>query len=188
MHERDPNDYWPMNGEAEPHGLGGNSSSSIFPPVVRETVMNTVDPVQGLRIWAGKDSGTSFRITKKPALPRRPLLFTGADIWARHVKAEPVIRKKKAKAKAKTKAGGDQNMLEVIDARSEATMGKREAEDDESTATDPYSRDRIIEASTRRAARVTGRTIGFEFFEEMVTFEQRGIELGVLPTDHSFKK
>lgn len=51
-----------------------------------------------------------------------------------------------------------------------------------------YPTDRVTRASVLRARRVTGRSVGIDAIEEMIAFEQRGVELGELPVDFSFEK
>lgn len=183
MNVRDPNDFWPMNGEAEPEAMFGNSSSSIFPPLFKNkrphTIVDAVDPVQRFREWAGSKGKMRFKVVKKPALPHRSRLFTGMDVYANAVKAEIAAGRREARAKRR----GSDVKLEMTDSK-----GKRKATEDLPEERDRYSVERINRASAKRATRITGQTIGYDYLKEMVRFEQRGIELGELPANHSLMK
>lgn len=130
--------------------------------------------------------GSSVTISKKTELPRRPLIFSGADVWATRRKEELAIENKSKLERIKA--------MEVAPGGSSDTgsdpKGKRKATDDlvPESSGERYSVELVTRASAKRAARITGRTIGIARLEEMIAFERRGMELGELPPDHDLSR
>lgn len=192
---RDPDDFWPMHGEAECQTTAHAFTSSIFPrpnPFRYDEVKKRWRKVQ---MKGRYDPQSTMTVSKKTKLPRRPLLFVGADIWAEHRREE--LEREKMETYDRIRAMGDEQIIKpepntsISDSGSDP-KGKRKATDDLASETNKkFSLDsinRITRASANRATRLTGRSIGIARFEEMIPFERRGIELGYLPPDFSLAK
>jgi hypothetical protein len=186
MNIRNPDDFWPMQGEADIHGPFA-LTSSIFPPIY--PIDHNDEEKTWLRIQrTGKYVGeSSLTVSKKPRLPRRPLLFTGADVYARR-RREELKTEKDAKFESIRAITETTMKSESVPDSSDPKMKRKAVDDISPEPQKRYSIDRITRASANRATRLTGRSIGIARFEEMIPFERRGMELGFLPPDFSLAK
>lgn len=196
MRDRDPDDFWPMNGEADLQTTAHSFRSSIFPPINPIRYDEVEKHWRRVQRKGRYEPQSTLTVSKKTKLPRRPLLFVGADIWAEH-RREELEREKLAKYERLRAMGHEAiiknepnstSILGDVDPK-----GKRKATDELllPETQKKYSKDtieRITRASANRATRITGRSIGIARFEEMIPFERRGIELGYLPPDFSLAK
>lgn len=180
---RDPDDFWPMNGDAESQAAWWGRTSSIFPPLL----FTKKTPSQELWLkcqrtaqWQRGGTTIGTRKREKEKMPTRPLFFVGADVLARERDAK--------RARFEQIRGSRHLVTEAnVDVESGASAIPAQA-DQEAPGPDKYPVERIVRASIRRATRLTGRTIGYEHLEQMVAFEARGVELGELPADYSLQK
>lgn len=186
MRQRDPDDYWPMNGEADIH-LGDYywPTSSFFPrirPIERDDLETKWHILQTKGVW---EKGYEMEIRKKsPVVP----IFQGADLVYRKRQAE--LKEERAATYKRVKAMGDRKGKgKAVETGPEDDVGvKTEDGTDGNGKRERYPVERITRASAKRARRITGRTVGIEAIEEMMAFEQRGIALGELPEDFSLAK
>jgi hypothetical protein len=143
--------------------------------------------------------GSELSIRKRTPGDRVPI-FEGADVVMRRRKAELEEERKslykrvkamESDVKGKGKAvATDMDMEEKVDGDlSGAASGYRTPlTSDAVNGGERYPIERITRAITKRARRVTGRSVGIAAIEEMIAFEQEGVELGELPEDFSFAK
>jgi hypothetical protein len=117
-------------------------------------------------------------------------IFQGADLAYRKHKAE--VKEERAETYQRVKAMGDRKGKgKAVDDDSQADAGEGAGAEEGSEAgvkRERYPVERITRASAKRARRITGRSIGIAAIEEMIAFEQAGIDFGELPEDFSLAK
>jgi hypothetical protein len=184
---RDPDDYWPMNGEADVQLSHYWPSSSFFPRLVpqqRSILEDNWLNIQTKGTWV---SGMPITSRKRTVLVDRPPIWPGADVIMRKRKVELGVEReeKKRRVRELRSEGKGKGKEMVID-----VDGPSEVESKESIASSGpmFSVERITRSSRLRATRVSGRSVGIAGIEEMIAFEKRGVELGELPDYFSFQK
>jgi hypothetical protein len=180
MPQRDPNDYWPVNGEADVHNDNYWPSSSVFPrimPIQRTELETKFLNIQKNGEWK-KELGIQVR--KRSACV--PVFDAGEAMRKRKIvdKEERMALYKRVKAIGDIKGKG-----KAIDEGEQAARPRRSVRDQDDKR--EYAA-RVTRASRNRARRVTGRSVGIAAIEEMIAFEARGVELGELSEDFSFTK
>jgi hypothetical protein len=180
MPQRDPNDYWPVNGEADVHNDNYWPSSSVFPrimPIQRTELETKFLNIQKNGEWK-KELGIQVR-KRSVCVP----VFDAGEAMRKHKiedKEERMALYKRVKAIADVKGKG-----KAIDEGEEPARPRRSVRDQDDKR--EYAA-RVTRASRNRARRVTGRSVGIAAIEEMIAFEARGVELGELSEDFSFTK
>ena len=195
---RDPDDFWPMNGEANCQTGLYPLTSSIFPPITPVGYTAIEGHWRRVQRQGKYVRGPAITVSKKTILPRRPLLSSGTNVWAGY-RREALEREKREKyARIRAMEEEPANAEEpsrnawikpYLDPVADP-KGKRKAEDDlpPEAPQKKYSVERITRASANRATRLTGRSVGIARFEEMIPFERQGIKLGYLPPDFDLSK
>jgi hypothetical protein len=173
-----------VNGEADIHHHHHWPSSSFFPrmqPIERTDLEIKWHGLQMSGEW--KQDGGIRVVPKSKLVP----VFPGAEVIMRKRKvelaAEMVTLYKRVKAMTDRKGKG-----KAIDLGDEVTHVEPSSDLHSDQVDGRYPVARITRASANRARRVTGRSVGIAAIEEMIAFEQRGVELGELPEDFSFNK
>jgi hypothetical protein len=180
MPQRDPSDYWPVNGEADIHIDNDWPSSSFFPrimPVQRSELEKKFLHIQKNGEWR-KELGIQVR--KRSVCV--PVFDAGEAMRKRkiEVKEERTALYKRVKAIGNVKGKG-----KAVDEGEQTARPRRSGRDKDDKH--EYAT-RVTRASRNRARRITGRSVGIAAIEEMIAFEARGVELGELPEDFSFTK
>jgi hypothetical protein len=180
MPQRDPNDYWPVNGEADVHNDNYWPSSSFFPrimPINRTELETKFLNIQKNGEWK-KELGIQVR--KRSVCV--PIFDAGEAMRKRKIeeKEERTALHKRVKAIGDVKGKG-----KAIDEGEEPARPRRSVRDQDEKREFAA---RVTRASRNRARRVTGRSVGIAAIEEMIAFEARGVELGELSEDFSFAK
>lgn len=177
---RDPNDYWPVNGEADVHNDKYWPSSSIFPrimPLNRTELEEKFFNIQKKGEWKQE---LGIHVLKRTAIV--PVFDAGQAMRKRKVEAG----EERAELYKRVKAIGDvKGKGKAVDEGEEEGRPRRSVRDNNDKRS---SIARITRASKNRATRITGRSVGIAAIEEMIAFEARGVEFGELPENHSFAK
>jgi len=180
MPQRKPDDYWPVNGEADTHSDNYWPSSSFFPriiPIQRTELETKFLAIQKTGEWK-KELGIQVR--KRSVCV--PVFDAGEAMRKRkiEVKMEWTALYKRVKAIGDVK--GKSKAVDEVEQEARPRRSVRDQDDKRELVA------RVTRASRNRARRITGRSVGIAAIEEMIAFEARGVELGELPETFSFAK
>jgi hypothetical protein len=180
---RDPDDYWPVNGEADVHNDNYWPSSSFFPrimPIDRNAVETKWLAIQRNGRW---EKGLGIQVRKRSVCV--PLFDAGEAMRKRKIE----IGEEREALRKRVKSIGDvKGKGKAVDVGGDEGQGVSERDGGGQGTDKRYPIARVLRASRNRAIRKTGRSVGIAAIEEMIAFEAQGVELGELPETFSFTK